>query len=464
MPALGQELFDITLRCASGERSVGERAGHAQVSIWRNWPQAGPGTDVAKLYHGNLPGKAIHFKRTEQSDAQQGGAVAPVPFPAYHLTGTPLASAVAGGADPIAIERIGLILPTSLCSGEVARQITKKLNGLVAAGNSVLGKHVSRFECLPHTEGCGTGYPDGGIALYERIMAGHLLHSSVRFALCLEHGCEKTHNDFFHGTLSDLGIDASNFGFASIQLDGGIESVTDKVLKYFDARAAAEESRVRCDPADCNTGKLNIGIMVKVPSGSASAALPPEIGALAMGISKSVVDAGGCVIIPSTSPLLTAPALADALDTCGSPAPSIAFGQAIRPSQGVDVNGIHIMDMPSVVDWTESVTGLVAAGAHVVLALSVQPSGSTKVKAVTTPGHPMVPVVHIGVNPTSGAPTDPAYASVADVVLTPATGDVSAWAAASLAAVAEVAAGTRRAKASSMPFFSITRGHVGVST
>src|SRR5215203_3863695 len=39
MDELGQETFERTLRAASGERTVGERAGHSQVSIWRDWKQ-----------------------------------------------------------------------------------------------------------------------------------------------------------------------------------------------------------------------------------------------------------------------------------------------------------------------------------------------------------------------------------------------------------------------------------------
>jgi hypothetical protein len=64
-------------------------------------------------------------------------------------------------------------------------------------------------------------------------MLGHLTHPSVGMALCLEHGCEKTHNDFFHNAMAAAGVSASAFGYASIQLDGGIEAVTERVLGSF---------------------------------------------------------------------------------------------------------------------------------------------------------------------------------------------------------------------------------------
>ena len=39
MEELGRDMFERTLRAASGEKTVGERAGHSQVSIWRDWKQ-----------------------------------------------------------------------------------------------------------------------------------------------------------------------------------------------------------------------------------------------------------------------------------------------------------------------------------------------------------------------------------------------------------------------------------------
>lgn len=45
METLGQRLFEYTLKVANGQKSVGELAGHSQVSIWRNWAL----TDDSKL-------------------------------------------------------------------------------------------------------------------------------------------------------------------------------------------------------------------------------------------------------------------------------------------------------------------------------------------------------------------------------------------------------------------------------
>ena len=74
---------------------------------------------------------------------------------------------------------VALVLPTSLCSGQIAlniaEQLTQSRNGF------------TRAVALPHTEGCGNS---GGESerLFLRTMAGYLAHPLVKRALLLEHG------------------------------------------------------------------------------------------------------------------------------------------------------------------------------------------------------------------------------------------------------------------------------------
>lgn len=458
MPTLGEELFDLTLRTAGGAYSVGERAGHAQVSIWRNWPQAGP-TDVSRFTYDELRGTALR--------PAPGG---PAPPAAVVLAAYP-GAAPRGG---LSADRIGLVLPTSLCSGEVAKKITDALNAeLAAGGGGALARRVTRFVSLPHTEGCGTGYPDNGIKTYTRLMLGHLTHPSVATALCLEHGCEKTHNDFFNNSMRDAGLPADRVGFASIQLDGGIEAVSAKVKAYF--RGAAEAAEGAGAPHGVGARSagdaraLTVGLVVNEkggPSAVAATALP-ELALTAAALARALCAGGGALVLPANSPLLRSPLFTGALalpapadaDSPAPVAPTLAFGEAV-PAGG----GVHVMDMPYVKDFSETVTGLAAAGVHAVLLLSTPPR---KGSARPAPGHPIVPVVHVGLQ-AAGA-VDPSYAAAADAVLTSpegrgavATGE--AWAAAALEALAAVASGERPAKASRATFFSITRGPTGVST
>ena len=99
MDALGEETFDLAVAIASGQRSKGELAGHAQVSIWRNWHQTEGG----------------HVQRLRDAEGPDGVPLRTASGPVHDLQFT----AVAGPSGPTT-GQIGLIMPTSLCSGQVA--------------------------------------------------------------------------------------------------------------------------------------------------------------------------------------------------------------------------------------------------------------------------------------------------------------------------------------------------------
>lgn len=71
-----------------------------------------------------------------------------------------------------------------------------------------------RFVSLPHTEGCGVS----DVSISSRTLVGYLRSPLVAHALLLEHGCEKTHNDFFAAELRALSVDPQQFGWASLQV------------------------------------------------------------------------------------------------------------------------------------------------------------------------------------------------------------------------------------------------------
>ena len=62
--------------------------------------------------------------------------------------------------------------------------------------------------------------------MFIRTILGYACHPMVACAVMLEHGCEKTHNEKMAGVLAEMGEDVSQWGFSSIQLDGGIEKVS----------------------------------------------------------------------------------------------------------------------------------------------------------------------------------------------------------------------------------------------
>ncbi|MGH9173762.1 MAG: UxaA family hydrolase, partial [Vicinamibacterales bacterium] len=132
MDELGAALLARTIAVASGERSVGELAGHSQVSIWRDWPRTGP-EGLAELQARPLPdGRPILTADNVVLDAAERGLVGR----RYR--------AIAGERGPVT-DRVGLVLPTSLCAGQIARRIAGWLDRQHAGEGG-----ISRYVALPH--------------------------------------------------------------------------------------------------------------------------------------------------------------------------------------------------------------------------------------------------------------------------------------------------------------------------
>lgn len=369
MDELGAQTLDLTVAIASGQRSVGEKAGHSQVQLWRNWRQ----TDESRL-----------------------ATLLNAPLP----TGTPIAVQTKVAPNPIrftvarynghcASDQIGLILPTSLCSGQVANMIALRLN------KKGIGQpdHLSRFVALAHTEGCGNS---AGLfeQMYARTMVGYVTHPLVKHCLLLEHGCEKTHNDFMRHQIEELGGDPSRLGFASIQLDGGIEKVMQKVEAWFADQLAATAPTTH---ESVGLEALRIGLLSDGPISTAAAEQ------LAM-LTQMIVGAGGLVVVPENTGLLSTTDYRDHLLTQPTVLPSLAYGEPARQT------GFHIMETPTE-HWVETVTGLAATGVELILALVNDQPMQT---------HPLVPVVQIA----SAPAMQQTYATDLDLLL---NGEPTLW-------------------------------------
>ncbi|MBI2994497.1 MAG: UxaA family hydrolase [Gammaproteobacteria bacterium] len=341
MADLGVETFRYTVDVASGTRSVGERAGHSQVSIWRDWRQT-DGSRVEELRKRRDPdGRPIPIR------AGQGGKARIRAMPA---------------GNKFATDRVGLILPTSLCAGQIARQIAERLNAAIPPWT----RGVSRFFALPHTEGCGAS--SGENEEHQlRTVIGHLLHPFVEAALLLEHGCERTHNDLMRHALQQRGIDPARFGYASIQLDGGIDKVVHKVEQWFTAKLPSGPAAER---REVGLEALSLGL---ISVGPVSAAVAAALGQIA----GAIVGAGGCVVVAENASLLRSAEFLGELGLNDSPQPTLAYGQDSREA------GLHVMATPTD-HGVEILTGLGGTGVQLILA---------HVQGPPLQGHPMIPVL-----------------------------------------------------------------------
>jgi altronate dehydratase len=259
------------------------------------------------------------------------------------------------------------------------------------------------------------------------------MHPNVAAALLLEHGCEKITNDVMRAELEAAGVAAARFGWASVQLDGGIAKALDRIERWFAEKLAALPSPTL---VLTDLGALSIGLMTDAPAGNATAA------ALAS-ITRMIVERGGSVLIPESDPLLASPSFrVDALAST-VPHPTLAYGQPLTQS------GFHIV--ASETDhWVENLTGLGGCGAHLVLAL---------VAGHTRQGHPLLPVIQVA------EPSQCAFLAPEDVDLF-LTGNAirdSSAIETLLVAVAELKR-TPVVNAQGLVDFQFTRGLLGVTS
>ena len=400
MDALGESMLDLTVDVASGERSVGEKAGHSQVSLWRDWKQTGPVDLDPFLTESELKsGEPIPI------DTSAVEALSESRLP-QNLQFRALQTEVGYRTD-----QVGLILPTSLCSGQIAQMIAHRCN------EQKIGEKqgISRFVALPHTEGCGVS---GGRSeeIYTRTMIGHLTHQAVALGLLLEHGCEKTHNDHVRHEIQKLGISPERYGWASVQLDGGIDAVIDKVQDWFSETLADKPAVPVVD-----TGLEHLCIAV-TSTGEAT----EEVSQSLTQLTYRVIAAGSTTIVPANATFITSEL-----------SPTLAYGQRVEKA------GFHIMETPTD-QPTETLTGLGATGVDLALAHIV---------GAPLQSHVMVPLIQVSTDATTQA----AYGADLDL----ATADVDDL----LALIVEVASRkyTPKLHGKGNTDFQLTRGLLGIS-
>jgi altronate dehydratase len=414
MASLTAESLDLLIATASGQRSRGELAGHSQSSLWRNWRQT-DSSHLAALQARTAPdGQPL---RNRDNTPARAESVAP----SLQLWST--------SDDRSATERIGLVLPTSLCAGQIARLAAQRMNDRGMAAQ--LG--FDRFLALAHTEGCGFG-GESMHQLLHRTYRGYATHPNVAAALLLEHGCEKVPNDVMRRQFEAAHIPVEQFGWASVQLDGGIDRSLTKIEEWFMARETFPSTRATRHSTDA--GSLTIGLL------SARFVSEPTVQLLASFILQ-IVAAGGSILLPENDPLLTSPEFRDAVLGAVSPHASLAYGEPlVRP-------GFHLVATETD-HWEENLAGLGACGAHLFVGF---------IHDTPQQGHPMLSLLQLA-DPT--ALPAPAHRDV-DLIL---SDDLSVNLARLNHLVAETAQGHSLPAANAGGFvdFQLSRGLLGVST
>ena len=364
MEGLRVDAFETLIATASGKKTKGEHAGHSQVSLWRNWRQTDT-THLAELRARVAPDGVPLGLDVRKSDGNGARATEADGTMTSRSPGVP-ESTLAGfrTENGFATERIGLILPTSLCSTQVARLAAERLNAR-ALGRA---QGISRFVAFTHTEGCGFG-GETMYRLLQRTYHGYVVHPNVAAALMLEHGCEKIPNDVMRRQLESAALPLERYGWVSVQLDGGIEKALTKIEAWFSTKL---ESLAPAQPEIAGLGGLTLGLLTNGPvTDSTSRSLA--------NVARDLLLAGGSILLAESDGLLANHVFRSALLGNTPPHATLAYGQPLK------THGLHIV--ASETDHAvENVTGFGGNGAHLVL---------TVVGEHAQQGHPLLPVIQV---------------------------------------------------------------------
>ena len=394
---LGARTLDLTIAVADGQPSLGERAGHHQVQIWRDWQQTRP-ANVTVLADRSYSGEPLSIAEADYTPS--------VSIPVYDNRGK------------VATEQVAMVLPTSLCSGQIARMTTDTLNATDLAASAGL----SRFATLVHTEGCGGSV----VPEYKDSLISYMQHPKLRHVLLLEHGCEITHNSYFRQLMGERGLDPADYGWASIQLDGGIDAVMTKMARWFRQRIAGDSVPA---PRPAGMEALRLGLLSQGPIGDSAARCLARL-------CKMIARGGGTVVVSDKDSLL-AGAFARELGIPAAAPATLGYGQQAAKA------GFHVMASPRP-HWSETLTGLGATGVELMLGLT---------EGYALAGHPLVPVLQVAFN--RGSAVD------LDAVL-PAEGD-SALPLLDLILAALRGDHVPKHQLTGTDDFQVTRGMIGVS-
>ena len=155
------------------------------------------------------------------------------------------------------------------------------------------------------------------------------------------------------------------FGWASVQLDGGIDRVIGRVQQWFATRPGASRRRhatVRLGALDDRRAQRGAA-----RAAGGDAAWPALVNA--------ALASGGTVLIPEGDPLVADADFRAAVLGDTAPRATLAYGQPVA------LAGLHLVQTDTD-HWVENVTGLAACGAHLVVgAVGDGPQQ----------GHPLVP-------------------------------------------------------------------------
>lgn len=286
-----------------------------------------------------------------------------------------------------------LVLPSVICSREVAERIADGIDGAVAA---------------PHDYGCGQIGADRDRT--ERTFVGAATNANVAGTVVVGLGCETIGSEGVAAAVADRGVPTRE---VAIQDAGGTDPCIEAGIEAGRALAAADERRA------ATLGDLTVGV---VP-GDLAASSRDEADPLVGRVVDRILEAGGRVVVAGTDrlgphadaatarcadgtvagrlrELLRAESRSSRTARVRQEAADLPFEavvgswgerpvrEALAYGERATGDGLAVLDAPA--GFEAAASGLVAAGASVVLHVTAD--------GVPT-GHPVAPVVKLSADP-----------------------------------------------------------------
>ena len=204
-----------------------------------------------------------------------------------------------------------------MCAAQIARMASNRLNQLQFGRTQGIDRYVS----LAHSEGCGFG-GESMYKLLHRTYRGYATHPNVAAALLLEHGCEKIPNDAMRRQFELAGLPLERFGWASVQLDGGIEKALENIETWF---RHASSNIVSDQREESDKGPLSVGFL-------SCEQVATESAQVLASIADRIIAKGGSVLVPESDPLLASERFRRLLMPGIVPRPTLSYGESVRIS------------------------------------------------------------------------------------------------------------------------------------
>ncbi len=186
-----------------------------------------------------------------------------------------------------------LVVPTSMCAAETARQIAALLESPVEKYAPALGGIIA----IPHTEGCGCASA-GQIDRLLTVMAGFVGHANVAGCLMLDLGCEQTDYARVHGALQNAIADSGKpVDWLTIQKSGGTRATIAAAVELIEQRLQTMQPAVR---ETCPLSALVLGTECGASDSFSGITANPLIGAVA----DRVIWGGGAAILSEIPEML----------------------------------------------------------------------------------------------------------------------------------------------------------------